>query len=298
MVLVSAGIEGPTGCWTPPLPPGRYVDLPGRGTTWILESPGPPGAPALLLLHGWMATAALNWYAALPDLAERYRVVAMDLRGHGRGIRSRRPFRLEDCADDAAALCRQLDLGPVIAVGYSMGGPIAQVLWQRQPEIVAGLVLCATAGLFASRSRRNMAVKAFGRSLALGVGALPPLAQRELARRTLPDRTETTPMAAWAAAERGPSDLAAVIGAGVALNDWNAGRWLETIDVPVAVVTTIFDSVVAPWRQQLMADAIPGARVFPVAGDHGACIQNPDLFVPALIEACEYVVTQAKASLS
>ena len=49
--------------------------------------------------------------------------MALDHRGHGRGIRSRRPFRLEDCADDAAALIDELGLGPVTAVGYSMGGP-------------------------------------------------------------------------------------------------------------------------------------------------------------------------------
>ena len=277
----------------PPLPPGRYVDLKGRGSAWVWEAAGPAGAPTLLLLHGWMATAALNWYPALPVLGERYRVVAMDLRGHGRGVQSRRPFRLEDCADDARALCRQLDLPPVIAVGYSMGGPVAQLLWQRQPESVAGLVLCATAGLFTTPSRLSTAVQVFGRSLALGVGALPRGAQQELARRALPDRLEATPMAAWASVERRPSDLSALIGAGVALRGWNGEHWLRTIDVPVAVVTTTDDRVVAPWRQRLMAASIPGARVFSVAADHGACIERADLFVPTLVDACEYVAGEA-----
>ena len=53
-------------------------------------------------------------------------------------------MRLADCADDMAALIDELGTGPVIAVGYSMGGPIAQLLWKRHPEKVAGLVLCAT----------------------------------------------------------------------------------------------------------------------------------------------------------
>src|SRR5690349_23831945 len=47
--------------------------------------------------------------------------------------------RLADCADDAAALLETLGTGPVIAVGYSLGGPVAQLLWKRHPDLVSGL---------------------------------------------------------------------------------------------------------------------------------------------------------------
>ena len=72
-------------------------------------------------------------------------MLAIDHRGHGRGLRSPAPFRLVDCADDAAALLRTLGAGPVIAVGYSMGGPIASLLARSHPDRSSGLVLCATA---------------------------------------------------------------------------------------------------------------------------------------------------------
>src|SRR5512144_2530000 len=88
----------------PWLPPGRHVELTGRGTTFVRELAGPPGAPTLVLLHGWTATADLNWFTCFAELGRRFRVLSMDHRGHGRGIRSRRVFRLEDCADDVAAL--------------------------------------------------------------------------------------------------------------------------------------------------------------------------------------------------
>src|SRR6202022_3419586 len=104
---------------------------------------------------GFTATAALNGLACFEPLGRWFRVVAVDHRGHGRGIRSRRPFRLEDCADDVAALTEQLGTGPVTAVGYSMGGPVAQLLWQRHPEAVDSLVLCATAARFSSRPELN-----------------------------------------------------------------------------------------------------------------------------------------------
>ena len=72
-------------------------------------------------------------------------MLALDLRGHGGGPPARVPYRLEDCADDVAAVVRALDTGPVIVAGYSMGGMVAQVFWRRHPELTAGLVLCATA---------------------------------------------------------------------------------------------------------------------------------------------------------
>jgi len=92
----------------PALPLGTLVRVPDRGDVFVRYQAGPPGAPTVLLLHGWMASADLNWLGTFPVLAGRYHVVAMDHRGHGRGIRSREPFSLEDCADDAAGLLREL----------------------------------------------------------------------------------------------------------------------------------------------------------------------------------------------
>jgi len=82
----------------PYLPPGRVINLPGRGEVFVRDSGGAPAHPAVLLLHGWTASADLNFFAAYAGLAESYRVVALDLRGHGRGMRSAEPFSLEDCA--------------------------------------------------------------------------------------------------------------------------------------------------------------------------------------------------------
>ncbi len=290
----------------PLLPPGRSVQLPRRGTTWIWEADGPAGAPTLLLLHGWMATGALNWFTAFEPLSRRYRVVAMDVRGHGRGIRSRRPFRLIDCADDAAALCQELDLPPVIAVGYSMGGPIAQLLWDRHPRRTAGLVLCATAGAFGSPVRGprwpggrypvRSAVRLAGQGAALGLSMVPSDAQRRVAQRVVRDRFRDTPLEWWAADERSYSDAASLVWAGLDLGRYDGRRLLPRIDVPVAVVETERDTVVSPRRQERMAAAIPDARVFPIPADHGACVEHPRMFVGALMAACDDVATRAAAS--
>src|SRR5947209_1940927 len=131
--------------------PGWHLELPGRGTTFVRDLPGPPGAPVLVLLHGLSATADLNWFPSFFPLGRHFRVVAIDHRGHGRGIRSARRFRLSDCADDVAAMADVLAIDRFIPVGYSMGGPVAQLLWKRHTDRVGGLVLCATSRNFGGR---------------------------------------------------------------------------------------------------------------------------------------------------
>ena len=101
--------------------------------------------PTVLLLHGWTASADLQFFTAYAALAEHYSFVAVDHRGHGRGMRTVAPFTLEDVADDAAALLRVLGIRSVITVGYSMGGPISLLLARRNPDLVDGVIVQATA---------------------------------------------------------------------------------------------------------------------------------------------------------
>jgi pimeloyl-ACP methyl ester carboxylesterase len=139
----------------------RSIELVGRGTTFACDQPGPtPDAPTVVLLHGWTATGSLNWARIIPTLSERYRVIALDHRGHGRGIRSEEAFTLEGCADDAIALIDVLGVRQAIFVGYSMGGPIAQLIWLRHRERVSGLVLCATAADFTTTPDSRSVVRA------------------------------------------------------------------------------------------------------------------------------------------
>src|SRR5688572_23026857 len=131
-----------------PIPEGRMLELPGRGSTFVTDTPGPrPDSPTVLLLHAVGTTGLLAWYPSVPALAKRYRVVTMDQRWHGRGIQSEE-FSLQDCADDAAAVIDELGLGQVIVVGYSMGSIVAQRIWRQHPAKVAGLVLGATTDRF------------------------------------------------------------------------------------------------------------------------------------------------------
>lgn len=281
---------------SPVYPPGSPLELPGRGTTYVHEVSGPAGAPVLVLLHGWTANAALNWFGAFEPLGRYFRVLAMDHRGHGRGIRSRQPFRLEDCADDVAALADQLGIKRLIPVGYSMGGPIATLTWLRHRDLVRGLVLCATAGRFTGLrpNDRIFGPSMFGLSLAVGLS--PETVRRRFMTHFVNNRFRGTDLSRWAANELARNDPAALLRAGAALGRFDAGPWLATIDVPTAVVVTEEDNVVPPAQQRALAGSIPGAEVFNVSGSHAVCGTNPARFVPVLLAACQSVARRATSA--
>lgn len=271
----------------PPLPPGRVVPLPTGGSSFVRLAEGPPGAPVVLLLHGWTATADLNWFRCYEPLRRHFTVIALDHHGHGRGVRRRGRFRLEHCADDAAAVCAELGIDRVVAVGYSMGGPVAQLLWRRHPDLVDGLVLAATSRNF-GRSFEQRAV--FAGMLGLGqlAGFVPRPVRRGLVGRTLQGRFQGTPLGDWATSELRRHDPAIVLQAGYAIGRFSSHEWIHTVDVPTAVIVTAMDNVVPPRRQHRLAESIPGAREFVVAGDHGAVVMDAARFVPVLLEACRH----------
>lgn len=269
--------------------PGRRIELPGRGTTFVREA-GDASRPPVVLLHGLSASAGLNWFRAFRPLAEHFRVIAPDLRGHGRGLRTRGPFRLADCADDTAALLDVLGTGPAIVVGYSMGGPVAQLLWHRHREHVAGLVLCATGHSFVPEARDRVVLTGLGLAMAGATRVahaanwLPRTGRRGFVR-VLPRRDRS--FQRWAGEEMRRHDWRLVVQAGQAIGRYSARSWIGDIDVPTAVVLTTEDRAVPPAAQQALARAIPGASVYPVPDGHLACARPG--FAEVLVAACRDV---------
>ena len=277
----------------PELPLGAHVELPGRGTTFARTVPGPHDAPTVLLLHGWTASCDLNFFTCYEPLGQHYRVVALDHRGHGRGIRSRKVFRLEDCADDAVALLDELGIERAIPVGYSMGGTIAQLMWRRHPERVAGLVLAATSGYF--RTSRQERLGFFGLSGLAALARLTPLQARSWLTDQFYLRGKRATWEPWAVQEASLHDWRTVLEAGRAIGSYDARGWLGEVDVPVSVVITMSDHVVPTRRQIRLFEAIPGAEAFRVDGDHDAVVARAERFVPTLQRAIHSVVERLDA---
>lgn len=278
---------------TPDLPPGRFVHLEGRGTVVVRDFGGPPDAPAICLLHGWTASADLNWFRCYEALGEQYRVFAFDHRGHGAGLRTDEPFRLEDCADDAADVATELGIERFIAVGYSMGGPIAQLLWHRHQDRIDGLVLCATAPFFSSRREERLSF--------LGLAGLATLAKYtpSQARAWLTDQLylnrKSEQWEPWAIAEASSHDWAQMLEAGKAIGQFSSSEWITDVDVPTSVLITMNDGVIPLARQVKLFEMIPDAEAFRVDGDHDAVVANADKFVPTLLRALDSVENRIEA---
>lgn len=269
------------------LPPGRTVVLPDRGEVFVRDSGG--DGPALLLVHGWMFASDLNWGRQYAPLARAgYRVLAMDLRGHGRGLRSSQPFRLQECADDAAALLDALGVPCALVAGYSMGGPITQLLARRQPEKVAGFVLCATALDWQDPWQRAVWLTMGG--LRVVLGAFPLGVWRAIVRVQGADEQHSS----WVAGELSRSSARDLAEAGRELGRFDSSSWCGELQQPAAVVLTGKDRLVPPVKQRDLARAL-GVAPHVLDADHDACSKVPDAFVEALLAALVAVRGRAVA---
>jgi pimeloyl-ACP methyl ester carboxylesterase len=260
------------------LPPGRIVHVPGRGEFFLRDSGG--DGPALLLLHGWMVSADLNWITAYDALAGAgYRVLALDHRGHGRGLRTPERFRLTDCSDDAAAILRHEGIERAIAVGYSMGGPIACLLARDHPDLLSAIVLCATATDWQEpHMKRGWRLMGF---LRLELGLFPNAAWRAGLRAIgLPDESGTT----WAAAELSRGSARDLAEAGRELGRYDGRPWLGSLTLPRAVIVPVGDNLVPQHKQRELA-AVLGVAPREVPGTHVAITTHTEPFMTALFGA-------------
>jgi pimeloyl-ACP methyl ester carboxylesterase len=281
----------PEASWPPEpptkLPPARTVTVPGRGELFLRDTGG-DGSP-VMLLHGWIVSADVNWWGAYEDLrAAGYRVLAIDHRGHGRGIRPLQRFRLADCAADAAAALRRLDAVPAFVVGYSMGGAVAQLVARDHADVVAGLVLSATAQHWKDRQTRRYWRLMGALGLALSVAPLKTW-RWGFKRVGIPENENT----AWLLSELTRGSARDIAEAGRELERFDSRPWLGPLNVPSAVVVTTRDELVSPRKQRKLAAALD-AQVFEAPISHNEIPFRPREYNPALRDALAAVGASAQ----
>jgi pimeloyl-ACP methyl ester carboxylesterase len=279
----------------PELPDARIEHVPDCGEVLVREIEGDPGEPTILLLHGWTLTADVNWFTVYDTIARHGRVLAIDQRGHGRGLRSEEPFTLERAADDAAALLRHLDASPAIVVGYSMGGSVGLVQACRHKETVAGLVLQST-GLQWRASLRERVLWAGMASVEYGLrfGTPRGLTERYL-RMAADQRPDLKPHLPWLKGEVRRGDPSSIAAASRALSAFDARPFTGEIDVPTVVVVSKEDRLIRCRRQHELAKAIRGAEVIEVDAAHNGWMVKPDEVAAALDKAVGKIVVQLGA---
>jgi len=178
---------------------------------------------------------------------------------------------------------------PVLAVGYSMGGPVTQLLARRHPDRVAGFVLCATA-LDWSDPRQKLVWRTMG-GLRLLLGLFPRGVWTAGMRLSgAPSRASN-----WVASELSRGSARDVAEAGRELGRFDSSDWAGQLVQPRAVVLTSRDRLVPPRKQRALADAL---HVTPleIDADHDACSVDAHRFVALLLRALGGLRTGARQS--
>lgn len=128
----SDGREAATGAATTPSADGVPI-------VYEVHGDARPDAPTLVLIHGWSCDRSY-WKSQVGPVAERFRVVTLDLAGHGDSGLERERWTIASYGADVAAVVEALDLDDVILVGHSMGGDVAVDAARLVPERVAAIV--------------------------------------------------------------------------------------------------------------------------------------------------------------
>jgi 3-oxoadipate enol-lactonase len=286
-------------------PPARTVVVPDRGEFFLRDTDpsGEANLPVVFMLHGWVGSADLNFGGLYEDIAAAgYRVIAIDHRGHGRGMRALVPFRLTDCAADAAGVIRTLGLNKVIVFGYSMGGAIAQLVARDHGDMVAGLVLSGTCQHWQDEQlRRTWKAMPF---VGLGLAVAPGRGWRVALKRA---GLTSGPGVAWLRSEMMRHSAKDIAEAGRELGRFDSRPWLKPQTFPTAVVLTSKDDAVPPAKQRELIAALQ-AEVFDAPVRHlevGAMAGTASAarYNPMLLAALESVrsagsLTDASGSLS
>ena len=274
----------------PWLPEGRTLVVAGRGELFYRRHEHPdPNAPTLLLLHGWPASADLQFFTAYEALAARYSFVAIDHRGHGRGMRASTPFTLDDAAEDAAALVRALGIDQVVTIGYSMGGPISLLLARSHPDMVRAMIVQATALDWNETRMERLRWKTVRIiSPVLRSWAYPRSVRLVINKLLGPDHPMSK-YSPWLSCEIHRNDAFALVQAGQSLSRFDARPWAGALGKPAGSLVTTGDHLVKPKRQRQLAATLD-AVIEEVAADHLAALVNPQEYTEATLRLLQRIV--------
>jgi 3-oxoadipate enol-lactonase len=238
---------------------------------------GPEDAPVVVLSNSLGATRAM-WDPQVPVLAERYRVISYDTRGHGQSPAPAGPYTLDDLTDDLVALLDEVGADRAHVAALSLGGMTALRLAAREPGRVDRLaVLCTSA--------KPDPQPFLDRAAAVRSGGTAPLAPAIAARWLTPAYAAEHPdlvVRLEAMIAGADDDGYAACCEAVAAVDLRAD--LGRISAPTLVISGGEDQALPPAHQQLIAEGIPGAELLTVSpGAHLVNLEQTRQVTDALL---------------
>jgi pimeloyl-ACP methyl ester carboxylesterase len=240
--------------------------------------------PTLLLLHGLSASLDI-WEHVVDEFADRYRIVAPDLPGHGESAKPDAPYTIDFYAGVVRTLARELDVTTAVVAGSSLGGKIALELGCWYPRFVRALVLAAPAGEYARGLRPfGKAIQALSRPIVMRLALERALEQTFYDRTRIGHVTRRKILGDRLVAADFP-DFARAIARSVGGVLAAESQPLDRIHQPVLAVWGREDRIVPLGRSAALRRAIPHAtiRIVERCG-HIAMLEQPGEFNRHLTE--------------
>ncbi|MCU6499026.1 3-oxoadipate enol-lactonase [Rugamonas sp. A1-17] len=220
------------------------------------------------------------WDSLANQLAADCRVIVYDHRGHGASSAPQGLYSMADLADDAAALLRELDTGPVVWIGLSMGGMVGQELALRHPSLVRALVLGNTTSRYPEAAR-----EAWQQRIATVREQGIEVIADAVMGRYFHDAFRAEHAATVARFRRRllSTDSTGYIGCCNAVGTVDTTDRLGAITAPTLLIAGELDQGTPVAMSQIVQQAIPGATlvVLPEASHLGA-VEQPALFAAAV----------------
>lgn len=244
------------------------------------------GAP-LILIHG-LGSSSQDWEMQVPVLSRHYRLVVLDVRGHGRSQKPRERYSIQGFTADLVALIDHLQLGPAHVVGLSMGGMIAFQLAVDEPQRLKSLCIVNSAPEVKVRSANDYWQWAKRWSLArlLSLDTIG----KALGERLFPKPEQATLRQAmrqrWAT-----NDKRAYLASFDAIVGWGVQERLSTITCPTLVISADHDYTPVAQKQNYVK-LLPDARLVVIEDSrHATPLDQPELFNHTLLDFLKTVET-------
>ena len=216
------------------------------------------------------------WDSLANRLALENRVIAYDHRGHGSSDAPEALYAMADLADDAARLLRELDTGPVVWVGLSMGGMVGQELALRHPSLVRALVLANTTSGYPEAARAVWEQR-IATVRAEGIEAIADAVMGRYFHDAFRARKAAT--VAHFRRRLVTTDAVGYVGCCEAVGRIDTTARLGQIGVPTLVIAGELDQGTPVAMAQTLVEAIPGARLEVLAdASHLSAAEQPEAF--------------------
>lgn len=235
----------------------------------------------LVFLHAFPFNRSM-WEPQLKALSNGFRVITVDLRGHGESDAPLWRYTMGQFADDVKGLLDHLAIQQAVLVGLSMGGYVMFALYRKHQDRVKGLVFADTRAEPDSPEQTGWRFRLAQRVYKEGAGAV---VEEMLPKLLAPTSYQTKPaLVQQVRAIMAGSHISGIVGDLMAIAERpDSTPLLKEITCPTLVLVGAMDALTSPAENKRIADGIPGARfqIIPSAG-HLSNLEQPEAFNEAV----------------